>query len=196
MGQIVIQIRILTSGNSSADLLRTRSDSEESLGLDAVIKSIAGDGGSTGHVFVGRVGTGTNQTDLELLWPVVGLDSLAELRDWGGKIWGEWTVDVWLKLGEVDLNEFVVFSALIFSELLGVYTGEVTNILTLGSSKVLVHAVVEWEERGSGTNLGTHVTDGTHTGGGDLINTWTVVLDNGTGSTLDSEDTSNLKNDI
>lgn len=59
-----------------------------------------------------------------------------------------------LELREVDLNELVVLGTLVLAELLCVFAGEVTNVLTLGSGEVVVHAVVEGEDRGGGTDLG------------------------------------------
>ncbi len=182
--------------NGGANLLGTRGNGEKGLGLHAVVNGVTGDGGTTGHILVGRVGARSDKTDLELLWPVVVLNSLGELRNWGGKIWGEWTVDVWLELGEVDLDDLIVLGTLILAEVMGVGTGEVSNVLTLGDGKVIVHAVVEWEEGGGGTNLSTHVANGSHTSARDLVDTWAEVLNNGTGSTLDGEDTSNLEDDI
>lgn len=182
--------------DGSADLLGTRSDGEQSLGLDAVVKSVASDRGGARHILVRRVGARTDQTNLELLGPAVGLDGLAELGDRGGKIRGEWAVDVGLKLRQVDLDQLVVLSTLILPQLLCVSTGEVSDVLTLGDGKVIVHAVVEGEQRGGGTNFSTHVTDGGHTGTRDTVDTRAVVFDNGTSSTLNSQDTSNLENDI
>ena len=182
--------------DGSADLLGTGGDGEQSLGLDAVVESVASDRGRARHILVGRVGAGTDQSNLKLLGPVVGLDSLAELGDGGGQIWGEWAVDVGLELRQVDLDELIVLGTLILPQLLCVSTGEVSDVLALGDGKVVVHAVVEGEQRGGGTNLGTHVTDGGHTGTRDTVNARAVVFDNSASSTLDGQNSSNLKNDV
>lgn len=182
--------------DGSANLLGTRGNGEQRLGLETVVQSVAGDGSSTGHILVGGVGARADQTDLELLGPLVGLDSLLELGDGSGKIGSEGTVDVGLELIEVDLNELIVLSTLILTEGSSVLAREVTNVLTLGGLQVVVHAVVEGEDRGGSTNLGTHVTDGTHTSARQGVNTGTVVLDDGTGTTLDGEETGDLKDDI
>lgn len=42
--------------NGSPDLFRSRGNGEDSLGLDAVVESVAGDGCGAGHVLVRRVG--------------------------------------------------------------------------------------------------------------------------------------------
>ena len=182
--------------NGGADLLRTRGDSEERLRLDAVVKSVTGNGSGTGHVLIRGVGARTNQTDLEVLRPLVGVDSLLELGYGGSKVRSEWTVDVRLELGEVDLNQLVVLSTLVLAELLTVAPGEVGNVLTLGCLEVVVHAVVVGEERRGGTNFGTHVTDGTHTSARQRFNTRTVVLNDSTSATLDGKETSDLEDNV
>lgn len=182
--------------NGGADLLGTGGDGEQRLGLDAVVESVTSDRGRARHILVGRVGARTDQTNLKLLRPVVGLDSLAELGDGGGQIGGEWTVDVGLELRQVDLDKLIVLGTLILPQLLCVSTGEVSDVLALGDGKVIVHAVVEGEQRGGGTDLSTHVADGGHTGTRDTVNARAVVFDNGTSSTLDGQDSSNLKNDV
>ena len=179
-----------------SNLLTTRGNGEEGLGLDAVGHGVLCDGGSTGHVLVRGVGARADKTDLELLGPVVSLDGLSELADGGGQIGGEGTVDVGLKLVEVDLDELVVLGTLILAKLVGVLAGEVTNVLTLGGLQVVVHAVVEGEDGGGGTNLGTHVTNRGHASARQRLDTGSVVLNNGTSSTLDGEDTSDLEDNI
>jgi hypothetical protein len=141
--------------NGGTDLLGTRGDSEGRLGLDTVVEGITSDRGGTGHILVRGVGARTNQTDLELLGPAVLLDSLAELGDRSSQIRSERTVDVRLELGEVDLDELVVLDVLVRAEAVGVGAGEVTDLLSLGGSQVVVHAVVEGEDGGSGTDLST-----------------------------------------
>lgn len=141
--------------DGSANLLRTGSDSESSLGLDAVVEGITGNGSSTGHVLVRGVGARSDKTDLELLGPTVLLDSLAELGDRSTQIRSERTVDVRLELGEVDLDELIVLGTLVRLEAVGVLAGEVTDLLSLGGGEVVVHAVVEGEDGGGGTDFST-----------------------------------------
>ena len=182
--------------NSGANLLRTGGNGEERLGLQAMIKGIPGDRGGTGHVLIGGVGARTDETDLELFRPLIGLDSLLELGDGGSKIGSEGTVNVRLQLRQVDLNQLVILGTLIFAKLLGVGPGEVANVLTLSGLQVVVHAVIVGEKRGGSTNFSTHVTDGTHTGARKRVDTRSVVLNDGTSTTLDSEEASDLKDDI
>lgn len=141
--------------NGSANLLRARGDSEGSLGLQAVVESIASDRGGARHVLVRRVGARTDETNLEVLGPVVVLDGLAELGDGGGQIGGEGTVDVRLELGQVDLDELVVLGTLVLTEVSSVRASKVTNVLPASGSQVLVHALVEGEQGGRGTDLST-----------------------------------------
>lgn len=182
--------------NGGANLFRTRSDSEERFGLDAVIKSVTCNRGRTGHVLIRGVGARTNQTNLKVLRPLVSVNGLLELRDGGSKVRSEGTVDVRLELGQVDFNQLVVLGTLVLAELLAIAPGEVGNVLTLGSLEVVVHAVVVGEERGGGTNFGTHVTDGTHTSARQIFDTRTMVLNDGTSTTLDGKETSDLEDNI
>jgi hypothetical protein len=135
------------------NLLTARCNGEQRLGLDTVVHGVLSNGGSAGHILVGGVGARSDKTDLELFGPLVGLDGLLELGDGGSEIGSEGTVDVRLELVKVDLDELVVLGTLVLAELLGVLAGEVTDVLTLGSVQVVVHAVVEGEERGGSTNF-------------------------------------------
>jgi hypothetical protein len=200
--------------NGGANLLGTGSDGEDGLGLDAVVESVLGNGSGTAHVLVRGVGARADQTDLELLGPTIGLDGILELADGGGKIGGEGTVDVRLELRKVDLDELVVLGALVLAELVGVLTGEVTDLRSFRGYKVIVHAVIEGEERGGSTNLSAHVATrwlvraprfkefdidlphSGHSSSADGVNTRAKVLDNGTSTALDSEDTSNLEDNV
>ena len=106
--KLLKSIQLTVALNRGANLLRTRGNSEERLGLDAVIKSITCNRRSTGHVLIRGVCARADQTDLELLRPVVGLDSLGEFGDGCSKIRGEGTIDVWLEFRKVQLDELIV----------------------------------------------------------------------------------------
>ena len=56
--------------------------------------------------------------------------------------------------------------------------------------------MVEGEKRGSSTDLSAHVTDSGHARARERLDTRTTVLHDGTSSTLDSKNTSNLEDDI
>jgi hypothetical protein len=60
--------------------------------------SLFSNGGRAGHILVRRVGAGTNEGNFEFLGPVVLFHFLGELGDWGGEIWGKWSVDMGLQL--------------------------------------------------------------------------------------------------
>jgi len=139
--------------NGGTDLLRTRGNGEDGLGLQTVIEGIAGNSSTAVHVLVRGVGAGADEADLELLRPAISLDRLSELRDRRSKIRSERAVDVGLKLVQVDLNNLVVLGTLIGAEAVGVDTGKVGDLLALGDRQVLVHAVIEGEEGGSGTDF-------------------------------------------
>ena len=163
--EVLEGLELTVTLDGSADLLGTGGNGEEGLGLDAVVESVLGNGGRTAHVLVRGVGARADQTDLELLRPAVGLDGILELADGSGKIGGEGTVDVGLELRKVDLDELVVLGALVLAELVGVLAGEVTNLATLGSGQVIIHAVIEGEEGGGSTDLSAHVAKKNVSGG-------------------------------
>ena len=91
--------------NGSTNLLGTGGDGEFALDVKTVRGGFLGNRGGAGHVFVRRVGARTDQTDFELLRPVVRLDGGGKLRDRGGKIGCEGTVDMWLQFREVLKEE-------------------------------------------------------------------------------------------
>ena len=95
-----------------------------------------------------------------------------------------------------DLDRLVVLSALVSLEVVLEALSVVGNISALGGVEVVDHAVVEGEEGGRRTNLGTHVADRGHTRAGERLDTRTSVLDDSTSAALDSEDTSDLQDDV
>ena len=118
-----------------------------------------------GHVLVGAVGAAANEAGRQLLGPVLGLDGLLELGQGGGKVRGERAVDVGLKLGEVDLDQLVVLSALVGLEsevsiLGGAGAGEglkvhsvLSGLLAAGGLEVAGRGLGVGEDGGGGTNL-------------------------------------------
>ena len=182
--------------DGGTDLLRTGGDGEAGLDLEAVRGSLSGDRGGSAHVLVRRVGARTNERDLELLGPVVLLDGVSELGERGGKIGGEGTVDVGLKVVEVNLDVRVVLSASVGEEVLLEALGKISDLGSVGGTEVVTHALVVGEDGGGSTNLGTHVADGGHTSARERLDTRSLVLDDGTGTTLDGELTSNLEDNV
>ena len=182
--------------NSSTNLLGARGDGEQGLSLETVVHGVLGNGGGTGHILVGGVGARADQTDLQLGWPVVLLDSILELGDGSSQVGSEGSVDMGLEFAQVDLDELIVFRALILTETLSISSGKIANGTALGSLQVVVHAVVIWENGSSSTNFSTHVANGTHTSAGERLDTRSVVLNDGTSTALDGKNTSNLENDI
>ena len=65
--------------DGSTNLLRSGGDSVLALHVQTVVLSLTSDRSSAGHVLVRRVGARTDESNLELGWPVVLLDSLLEL---------------------------------------------------------------------------------------------------------------------
>ena len=177
-----------------------------------MISCLLRDRRAAGHVFVRRVGARADQSDLEFLGPVVLLYLLSELGDGGGKVGSEGTVDVWLEFREVlqakvrngtnrnkfthNLDDLVVLGTLIWNKIMGEPLSILGNLRTFGSVEVVHHTGVEGEERGGSTNFGTHIANGSHTSAGERLDTRACVLDNGTCSTLDGQDASDLQDDI
>ena len=58
------------------------------------------------------------------------------------------------------------------------------------------HVKVAREEGSSGTNLGIHVANGSHTSARETLDTRAEVFNDGAGSTLDGEDASKSEDDI
>lgn len=184
------------SSNGSADLLGTGGNGELGLGGKTVGSGLPGNVGRSRHVLVRRVGARANETDLELLRPGVPLDLIGKLGEGSGKVRGEGTVDVGLELSEVDLNPLVILTTLVRLKVVVKLLGVLRNGRTVGGLEVAAHSVVEGEERGGGTNFSSHVTDGSHTGTRERLDTRTVVLNDSTSTTLDSEDTGNLEDNV
>ncbi len=65
-----------------------------------------------------------------------------------------------------------------------VLVSQLGNVATAGGDEVLGHALVEGEDGGGGSDLSTHVADGSHTSAGDRVNTRAEVLDNVASTTL------------
>lgn len=89
------------ASDGGTNLLRSRSDSELALEGKPVVGGLLDDGGRTGHILVGGVGARADKSNLDLLWPVVSLGGLGQLRDRSGQIGGEGSVDVGLQFREV-----------------------------------------------------------------------------------------------
>jgi hypothetical protein len=157
---------------------------------------LVGDRGSARHVLVRRVGARADQTDRELLGPVVLLDGLGKLGERGGQVGSVRAVDVRLELREVDLDDLVVLGVLVRAEVLLERLGVLADVGALGRVEVRAHALVVREDRGGGTDLGTHVADGGHASARERGDTLTEVLDDGARAALDGEDAGNLEDDV
>lgn len=95
-----------------------------------------------------------------------------------------------------NLNKFVVLASLVRLKVMRKATRVLGNLSSLGSIQVIRHSLVEGEERSSRSNLGTHVTNSTHSSARQRFNTRSVVFNDGTSTTFDSQYTGNLKDDI
>ena len=95
-----------------------------------------------------------------------------------------------------DLNVLVVLGALIGLEVVLELVGVVRNHAALRRVEVRLHAVVVREDGRRRTNLSTHVADGGHTSARQGLDTRALVLNDGTGTTLDGEDAGDLEDDV
>lgn len=183
-------LKLSISLDGGTNLLGTRRHGEQRLSLDTVVKSILSNGSRTAHVLVRGVGAAADQANLQLLGPFVLLDGLSELANGRGEIGCERSIDVWLELVQIDLDQLVVLGTLIFTQLGSVSAGKVTDVGTLGGREILVHRIIEREQRGGGTDFSTHVacfmlarqepvlillrlTDGGHASAGDAVDSRT-----------------------
>lgn len=64
-----------------------------------------------------------------------------------------------LKLGEVQLDQLVILCSLIFLEFGSIFAGKVSDVLALGSLEIIIHSIVEGENRCCCTNFSTLLSD-------------------------------------
>lgn len=95
-----------------------------------------------------------------------------------------------------NFNDLVVFCLLVSLEVVGEGLGVVGNLGALGSAEVVTHTLVVGEERSGCADFSTHIANSSHTSAAEGLDTRTSILDDGTSSTLDSENTSNLEDNI
>src|SRR5690606_33399443 len=122
-------------------------------------------------------------------------------RDWSSDVCSS-DIHVRFQFGKIDLNDLVKISLRIGihfrvgCQVFGNGVGHGGNIGAVGGTQVIRHAgVVPKNGRGC-AHLGTHITDGTFSGGGKRSGTFPEIFDNGTGSPLYSQDTRHFQNDV
>jgi hypothetical protein len=182
--------------NGGANLLGTGGDSVCRLELETSVLGLCDEGSGAGHVLVGRVGAGTDEGDLDLIWPVVLLGFGGELGDGGGEIGSERTVDMGLEFGKVDFDDLVVFGVLVGGKVVSKLLGVIGDHGAVGGIEIVGHAVVEGEEGGGGADFSAHVADGSHASATEGFDTRAGVLDDGTCSALDGENAGDLEDDV
>ena len=95
-----------------------------------------------------------------------------------------------------NINDLIVLCALIRAQVVCESLGIFGDIGAFGRIQIVRHASVKWEERSCRTNFRTHIADCGHTSRGEAFYTRTLVFDDGTSTTLDRKNTSNLEDDI
>lgn len=182
--------------DGSTDLLRSRADVELGLDLGAVVQALSAYLSSAGKILVAAVSAAADKADGELVLPATLLEVLGHLGKRSGTIGRSRTVDVRNKLAKVELNNLVIDAALISAKKLGELLGVISDGDTVGGAEELILTTVVGEDGAGGTNLSTHVADGSLTSAADLLNTRTVVLDDAVSTTADGELTSDIEDDI
>ena len=95
-----------------------------------------------------------------------------------------------------NLDDLVILGTLIRNKIMGEPLRIFGNLRAFSSVEVVHHAGVEGEERGSSTNFGTHVANGSHASAGEGLDTRAGILDDGAGATLDGQYASDLQDNI
>ena len=88
-------------------LLRTWGDGVLRFGNQFFVYRLLCQRGCTRDVFVGGVGARTDQAHIQLRWPAIFSYCCSKLRNRPSQIRREWTVDMRLKLGQVNLNHLI-----------------------------------------------------------------------------------------
>ena len=102
--------------DGGADLLAAGGDVERALRLEALVQRLLHKRGHAAHVLVAGVGAGPDEAVLDLQRPAVLLGSVTQLRDGGGEVGGEGSVDVRLQGAQVDLHHLVVLAVSVRAE--------------------------------------------------------------------------------
>jgi hypothetical protein len=193
---ILESLDLSVAGDGGTNLLGTEGDGELRLDIQSVVGGLLGDECSARHVLVGRIGAGTDQSNLELMGSTISLNLSSELGERGSQVGRERTVDVGLELGQVNLDRLVVLGTLICLQVVLEGVGVVGDLGPVGRLQVIDHTVIEGEQRGRDTGLSTHIAGGGHSGSGERFETRALVFDDSSSSTLDGENTSELEDNI
>lgn len=95
-----------------------------------------------------------------------------------------------------DIDDLVIFGAFVSLEVVGKLSSIFGDVRALGGVQVVHHALVKGEDGGCCSNFGTHVTDRGHASAREGFDSRTFILDDGTSTTFDGKNASNLENDI
>ncbi|KAH3686785.1 hypothetical protein WICPIJ_002264 [Wickerhamomyces pijperi] len=99
----------------------------------------------------------------------------------------------------VDFNDLIVRGvgvSLQETELGVNFVGSLGNGASVSGDQVSLVGLLVWESGSGGTNFSTHVTDSSHTGTRQGLDTFTKVLDNVTGTTSDGQFTGQVGDDV
>jgi len=182
--------------DGGTNLLRAGADVELGLDLGTMVQALSADLSSTGKILIAAVGAATDKADKKLILPATLGKVLSHASERNGTIRRGRAADVRNKLAEVELDDLVVHTALISTKKLAELLGVISDSSTVGGAEELILTTVVREDGAGGTNLSTHIADGSLTSAADLLNTGTVVFDDAVGTTADGELASNPEDDI
>ena len=105
---------------------------------------------------------------------------------------------VWLELGQVDLDHFLVvrFRTHIGDHQIGVHIGKVGQIGAVGGAQISRHARVIREDGTSRTQFSAHVADRRLAGAAQRLGAFTEVFNDAVGAAFHSQNTEQLQNHI
>mmetsp|Transcript_8070 Transcript_8070/g.13163 ORF Transcript_8070/g.13163 Transcript_8070/m.13163 type:complete len:599 (+) Transcript_8070:685-2481(+) len=180
-----------------AHLLGARGDQEGDLALEPGLQRLLHKVGAAGHILVGAVGAGADQSRAHLLGPIV---CLAVGPDVGarnvGQVRGEGPVEHRLQVAQVDLNHLVVRGARVGAQVLAEGVRGRGQARAVGRAQVGVHTGRVGEGGAGGPDLGAHVADGAHARAADGVHALAVVLHDGARAALHRQDVRHLEDDV
>ncbi|KNC29425.1 hypothetical protein FF38_06588 [Lucilia cuprina] len=132
--------------NGGTNLFRAGSYIEGNLGFETMFHGVLGNAGATTHIFVGRVGAGTDQTDLNVQRITVLLGVLTQFADGMGQIGSEGTVDMGFQSVQVNFDEFIVLAIAVGRQDLRLeFLGFISDARATSGFQVSSHTFIEGE---------------------------------------------------
>ncbi len=160
------------------------------------------DGNSTGKIFIGGVGTGSNEAHLHFSGVIVFLHCLAKLGDGISSIGCERPVNVRLQFGEIDFNQLIViFFGMGHHFRVGLQifhdcTSCISDLLSTSLLQISSRFVIERKDGSRRSYLGTHVADGALAGCRKRGSSLAEIFNDRIGTSFYGEDAGYLQNHV